>query len=246
MLPILLSLLLSAQPTLPASGAEVLTRMHDRYAGKWFSTLTFVQKTVIHKPDGSQETQTWYEALSAPSRLRIDREHPSKGNGVLYTADSMYVVRGGAIVRMEAEGNPFIPFVSGVYAQPVAQSQREVAALKVDMSRVRADRWQGRAVWVVGATDSADVTSPQFWVDTDRLVLVRMFVPLGAPAPADIHLDEYVQRGGSWIATKIAMYQDGVVRQTEEYTDVRVNVPLSATLFDATRWNAGPHWMTRK
>ena len=42
--------------------------MHDAYAGKWYKTLSFVQKTSY--PDARVET--WYEAAEIPGKLRID------------------------------------------------------------------------------------------------------------------------------------------------------------------------------
>ena len=43
-----------AQAT-PKSGTEVLQRMHDAYAGKWYRTLTFVQKTTRYGKDGTDQ-----------------------------------------------------------------------------------------------------------------------------------------------------------------------------------------------
>ena len=37
----------------PADGKALLARMHDRYAKRWFQTLTFVQRTTQQKPDGT-------------------------------------------------------------------------------------------------------------------------------------------------------------------------------------------------
>ncbi|HEU4681488.1 MAG TPA: hypothetical protein VFS51_07075, partial [Gemmatimonadales bacterium] len=34
----------------PKNGEELIALMRDRYAGKWYKTLTFVQKTTF--PDG--------------------------------------------------------------------------------------------------------------------------------------------------------------------------------------------------
>ena len=64
----------------PRDGTALLQRMHDRYAGRWFQTLTFVQKTVSRRPDGTEQVSTWYEAQRGP-RLRIDMGDPSAGNG---------------------------------------------------------------------------------------------------------------------------------------------------------------------
>jgi hypothetical protein len=235
---------------LPASGTELLQRMHDAYAGKWFRTLTFTQRTTVRRSDTSAaQVSTWYEAMLAPDRLRIDVGDPSEGNGSLSTADSTYIVRGGKIARAVGEGNPFIPFVAGVYAQPLERTLQQLQPLHFDMSRVHRDTWQGRPVFVVGARDASDLESPQFWVDTERLVVVRMLLPLFQSARSkaqDIHLDKYVRLGGGWLATRVVMYDGDLARQTEEYSDWRSDMPLDERLFDAAQWSAVPHWTTTR
>src|SRR4051812_8080963 len=54
------------------SGEGVATAMHDRYAGKWYSSLTFRQKTSRLLASGKWDVQTWYESMKVPGRLRID------------------------------------------------------------------------------------------------------------------------------------------------------------------------------
>jgi uncharacterized protein (TIGR02246 family) len=228
-------------------GRAILEQMHARYAGKWFSNLTFEQATTMRTPDGGQTVTTWYEAVQAPGRLRIDIADPSAGNGMLYTGDSTYVVRRGAITRSNADGNPFLPFVVGVYTQPVERTLKELAPWKFDLSRLRHDRFDDRPVYVVGAKSPGDLSSPQFWVDTARLVVVRMIVRLGPEATAktyDIRLEKYVPVGGSWLATHIVMQSDGVVLQTEDYSNYQIDRPLSQELFKASSWTTAPHWLT--
>jgi uncharacterized protein (TIGR02246 family) len=238
-------LLFSAFVFSQPDGRAIIERMHARYAGQWFSNLTFEQATTVRTPSGGQTVTTWYEAVQAPGRLRIDISDPAAGNGMLYTADSTYVVRRGAITRTSAEGNPFLPFVVGVYTQPAERTLRELAPWKFDLSRVRLDRFDDRPVYVVGASSPGDLSSPQFWVDTARLVVVRMILRLGrdtAAKPFDIRLEKYVPVGKSWLATHIVMQSDGVVRQTEDYSDYQIDRPLSPELFDAARWSTAPHW----
>jgi hypothetical protein len=233
----------------PASGTELLQRMHDAYAGKWPKTITFVQKTTITRPTGVVDTSTWYEALKSPDRLRIDFGDPSKGNGALYTADSLYVVRAGKITRTLGSGNPFLPFVAGVYDQPIATTLQQVAPYHFDLTRVRADTWQGRPVYVVGARGPDDLDSPQFWIDRDRLVAVRFLVKL-SPAPDakpnDIRLEKYVPVGGGWLATHVAIMDGGVVRQAEDYSDWKGDVALPNDFFVAEKWSDVPHWFHGK
>jgi hypothetical protein len=220
--------------------------MHDRYAGRWFRTLTFVQRTTRTRPDGSEAVETWYEAARAPDRLRIDIGDPALGNGVLSTPDSAYVVRGGTLARADAGGNELIPFVMGVYTQPVDSTVRQLGHVGFDHARVRRDAWQGRPVLVVGARDRTDSTSSQFWVDEERLVLVRLVVspPPGAPATAvqDIRLDGYVPLDRSWLATKVLILVGGRPVMREEYTHYTADPTLPDALFDVSRWRDAPHW----
>ena len=237
---------LFAQPGVPTTGADVLGRMRSAFGGRWYSTLTFVQKTTLRRPDGGDTVQTWYESIRyTPERgtvLRIDVAPLSGGNGSLSTWDSTYTVRGGTLASTRPTGNPFLPFIESVYLQPVERTVREMAPLKIDLSKVRTDRWEGRRAWVVGAA-AGDSVSPQFWVDDERQVVVRMIVESGAGRPPlDIHLLGYVRVGEGWLATKIEMYSGGVKRQGEDYSDWKAGMPLAAELFEAGAWRSAAHW----
>ena len=231
----------------PKNGVEVLQRMHDAYAGKWYRTLTFVQKTTTRRADGTDTVMTWFESLrhtdSHGTQLRIDIGSPTSGRGTLYTADSSWRVRDGKPVLPAGGGNEFLPLIEGVYMQPVSRTVAELKPTKVDMERVTSGRWRDRAVWIVGASSPSDTVSPQFWIDADRKVVVRMIVPIGANASLmDIHLDGYVPLAGGWLATKIVMHVGGVPRQSEEYSEWKANVDLPASLFDLNSWMTAPHW----
>ena len=236
----------SAQST-PKTGQEVLQRMHDAYAGKWYRTLTFVQKTTRFQNDGKPVVSTWFESLEhagpGATRLRIDIGDPSMGTGMLYTADSTTRIRDGRIASAQAGGNEFLPMIEGVYMQPVSRTMTELEATGIDMQRVTKGEWRKRPVWIVGTTSPADTSSPQFWIDVARNVVVRMIiVPAPNAGPMDIHLDGYVPLAGGWLATKIAMHANGKPVQTEEYSDWKANVDLPKALFDPATWTTAPHW----
>ena len=232
----------------PADGRAVLARMHDRYEGRWFNTLTFVQRTTQYRPDGTSQISTWYEAQRGP-RLRIDVGDPSAGNGALYTADSLYVLRAGKVVRTMAEGNPFLPLIVGVYTQPLDQTIAQIAPYKVDLSRIHTQDFEGKPTYVVGSASPSDTTSPQFWVERDRLIVTRFLLPL-IPSPdnrvQDVRLENNVAVGGGWLATRVRMLDKGKPMQTEEYSDWRVNVPLPESFFQAEHWSEGEHWARKR
>jgi hypothetical protein len=236
-----------AAQTTPKTGAEVLQRMHDAYAGKWYKTLRFAQKTTIRRRDGTDTVITWHESLrytdAHGTQLRIDQGDLSAANGVLYTADSTWVVRAGKLAATRPNGNEFLPLIEGVYMQPVARTVRELDSAKIDMQRVSRGDWQGRPAWIVGATSPNDTASTQFWVDVERNVVVRMLLSPGGPGPRlDIHLEGYVPLEKGWLATKIVMTENGKPRQSEEYSDWKANVALDADLFSVEKWKDAKHW----
>jgi hypothetical protein len=228
----------------PRDGRALLARMHDRYAGRWFNTLTFVQKTTVRRPDGTEQQSTWYEAQRG-SRLRIDMGDPSLGNGALYTADSLYVMRGGKVARTVAEGNPFLPLIVGVYLQPLDTTIAQIAKYKVDLARIYERDWEGRPTYVVGASAPSDTASPQIWIDRERLIAMRFTMPL-FPSPdnrsQDVRLENNVQVGGGWLATRVRILDKGVAMQTEEYSDWKSDVALPESFFQVEHWSEGPHW----
>jgi len=238
---------LPAQGAKPATGMDVLARMHDRYARKWYPTLTFTQKTTRRGRDGNMTEQTWYESLqfepATGAWLRIDTGEPADGNGVLYTADSSWTIRAGKLSASDNNGNPFIPLIENVYLQPVAMTAKQLEPLKIDMNRVVDVSYDGRPAWAVGAMSATDTLSPQFWIDKERLVVVRAMLNFAAGRPPfDIHLDNYVETGGGWLATKVTMLAGGVPRQIEEYSGWKTNVALDRKLFDPATWSTARHW----
>jgi len=230
--------------TAPADGRALLARMHDRYTKRWFQSLTFVQRTTQRRPDGTTQVSTWYESLRG-TRLRIDMGDLTAGNGALYTPDSLYVVRAGKVVRAMAEGNPFLPLIMGVYIQPLEQTLAQVAPLKVDLSRIRVQDWEGKPTYVVGSVSPSDTTSPQIWVERDRLIVTRFLLPL-FPTPdhrvQDVRLESNVAVGNGWLATRVRMLDQGNALQTEEYSNWRANVPLRESFFQVEHWSEGEHW----
>ena len=79
--------------------------MHDHYAGKWYRTMTFVQKTTAYDSTGQATVTTWYESLSLPGTIRIDMGSAADGNGVLASRDSTFVFQKGALTGRRAGGN---------------------------------------------------------------------------------------------------------------------------------------------
>jgi hypothetical protein len=224
-------------------GVQILARMKRAYDGKWYNTLTFVQRTIIERPGQKADTTIWYESVMRTT-LRIDVGDPSLGNGMLYSPDSTLVVRNGVLARSIGSGNPFLPLSMGVYLKPPAQTARELIAFGIDVSKATTGTWEGKPVAIVGAASPSDTTSAQFWVD-DRNLVVRVLGTLRGMGNADVRIGGYERVGAAWLGTRVSIIQNGRT-QVEEYSDWKVGVALSPDLFDVAKWKTTPHWATRK
>lgn len=242
------SILLATNPfqAQASPGRAILEKMHATYAGKWYRSLTFVQKTTFYRLGAEPRTETWWESLRYTPQngvqLRIDRGDLTAGAGTLGTADSTWIIRNGMLVQTRPTGNPFLPWIEGVYVQPVDVTERQVAAMGLDMQKTRKATWRGRPVTILGASVAEDTTHSQAWIDDERQVIVRMIVADSARPRLDVFLDDYVKAGGGWLETKVDILIDGVLAQREEYTDWQVDVALPDALFDPAHWATAPHW----
>ncbi len=213
---------------------QLIAAMHDRYASKWYHTLTFEQKSVTHKPDGTDTTELWHEALMLPGRLRIEIGDRSAGNGMLFSNNHLCVYKGGKLADQRDFIHPLLVLGFDVYAQPVDKTMQQLKDLNVDTTLMHEENFEGRATYVVGAKQS-DLQTLQFWIDKERLYFVRLLRPSEKQAGAvqDVRFDDYKQvEGGGWLAERVAIISDGKVVFEELYSDIKINPPLSEKLFD--------------
>jgi len=231
---LLIHLMLLGAPDAPRSGEELVRQMHDRYAGKWYHNLTFVQTTTF--PD--RPAETWYEAGTIPGKLRIDIAPLDSMNAFMYVGDSAIVFKGGKRVDARADRNLLMTLGFDVYGQPPETTIAQLEAQSVDLSKIREDSWKGTKVWVVGA-DKGDTTTNQFWIEQKRLLFVRLIEshksqknPSGPPNILDITFENYRPLAKAWVAPRCVIKVNGKEVQREEYKDIRADVKLQPDLYD--------------
>lgn len=226
-------------PPTPKNGEELISMMRERYAGKWYRTLTFTQKTTL--PDGKVET--WYEALELPGKLRIDIAPLGSGKTLLFRNDSLYVFEQKKLKASQPLVHPLMVLGFDVYQLPVAETVRKLTGLKFDLAKLHQTTWKGRRTYVVGA-EAGDSTSPQFWIDAERLYFVRSLEP-SKKDPAVIQetlFEKYIPLAGGWVELEVLFLANGKPQVKEEYTNTRANVKLDPAIFDPAAWTA-PGWL---
>lgn len=220
-------------------GVSLLRAMHARYAGRWFRTLRFHQ-TVAWADDGGapRPPEVWAEHVAPPGRLRIDFAGGT-GDGVLYADGRRYVFRAGAVESAPRRRSPWVLLSFDAYAQPAGQTAAFLEEEGFALGPLRRDVWEGKPVYVVGAASREDARSPQFWVEEERLLPVRIVEPSREDPSriTDVRFGGYLPAGGGWVATRVVFLLDGREAIREDYSGVEADVELSPALFDPARWS---------
>lgn len=221
-------------------GKDLIAAMHKKYNGKWYRTLTFVQKTTTYKPDGSTGVETWYEAMQIPGKLRIDIAPLENGNGVIFANGKISSFRDGKLAGGREFVHPLLALGFDVYGQPVEKTIEQINSLGIDLSVIHKNKWQGRDVYVVG-TKAGDEKTPQFWIDKKNLYFVRLIEVKGKDKNIhEVQFNKYAKLKGGWISPEVIFFVDGKKTMLEEYSDMQADITLSELLWDSNSWMSVP------
>ena len=230
--------LTATSATDPRDGRELLAQMRRTRS---YSSLTFVQTTKLT----GRADQTWYESIQSPGKLRIDIAPLDSQRVAIFRNDSIYSQRGGRTVRSGPYVHSLMILLTDVYTTPAESSASRLSTLGYDLGKIRADTWDGRRVWVVGAV-AGDTTSNQFWIDAERMYMVRMIErqqgPNGTSATLDSRVTNHQRFGNFWVETEMVFLENGEERQREVYNNITVNPTLDQAIFDPSRYSR-PAWI---
>ena len=221
-----LTLMGSSRP----DGNEILKKMLQAHAGKWHTTVTFVQTTGRYKNDTLTSTATWREALQFPENLRIDMGAKERGNSMIFTKDSTYNFRNGKALRATAEKNDLIFLIGGMYFYSQAEVSQQLIMMGYDLNRSYETTWNGKPIYVIGANNASGKVN-QLWVDKDRLIILRM-IKYGKGGKEEAIFENHKKLASSWMETKVRFYVNDQLLQTEEYNDIQTGVKLDPKIFD--------------
>ncbi|MDP9201858.1 MAG: hypothetical protein M3P26_07990 [Gemmatimonadota bacterium] len=232
----------------PGSGLAVTSTsglvkaMHDRYAGKYLKTMSFLQNNTAYMTTGREQKSQWYEHLEIPGKLRIAFLPASQRSGLVQIDERVASFDNGIRVDFRRSVHPLLLLTADVYVAPVATIMRGLDSLNVDREVIRSDEWKGQPVYVVGAK-AGDSTSNQMWVDRDHLRLVR-FIQRNKSGDrtivSDIRVQNYKDIQGFEVPTEFLVLRNGRPVWREQYADVRVNEQFPPGTFDQAKWHDIP------
>jgi hypothetical protein len=165
---------------------------------------------------------------------------------MLFRNDSIYRYANGELNLSRPLMHPLLILGFDVYGQPPEKTIAALSGLGYDLDKVHAGSWQGRPVWIVGAT-AGDSTSRQFWVDQERLVFVRSLGPHPQKpgVTTEVQFNKYVALGKGWIETEVLFLEGGAITLREEYRDLKADPtpPLADAIFAPGAYTA-PGWIS--
>jgi hypothetical protein len=220
------------------SSAGLVKAMHDRYAGKYLKTMSFLQNNTRYTTTGEEQKSQWYEHIEIPGKLRIAFLPAAQRSGLVQVDDRVASFDNGIRVDFRRSVNPLLLLTADVYVAPVATIMLRLDSLGIDDGIIRNDDWEEQPVYVVGAK-AGDTTSNQMWVDRDHLRLVRLIQSSKSgdrTMISDTRVRNYKEIQGFEIPTEFLVLRNGRPFWREQYADMRVNEEFPSGTFDQAKW----------
>jgi hypothetical protein len=225
------SMLIMASSMMPPPGSkEILKKMHDRYAGKWYKTFTFNQTTEIYRNDSLKRSETWYENIKFPGDFRIDFGNPDSGNAVIFKNDSSYLFRNGQKVNVRPDNDDLLFLLGGMYFYPFDEVTAKMKAFGYDLDKFHEDTWKGKAVYVIGAGEGEESVN-QLWIEKEHYSPVRM-IKYEDKSKQEAYFEDHVKLGGGFTETLVHFFVNDKLIQVEKYHDLKGDVEINEAIFD--------------
>ena len=230
LLVIFVILFIAASVAAPPGSKEVLKKMHDRYAGKWYKTFTFNQTTEIYRNDSLKQSETWYENIKFPNDFRIDFGNPDSGNAVIYKNDSSYLFRRGQRVNVRRDENELVFILGGMYFYQFDEVTAKMKSLGYDLNKFHEDTWKEKSVYVLGAGKGEDSVN-QLWIEKENYSPVRM-LKYENKKKEEAFFENHVKLGGGFTETLVHFFINDKLIQVEKYHDLKANIEINPAIFD--------------
>ncbi len=214
----------------PITGEKILLKMHNRFAGKWYKTFTFTQKTESYINDSLIKTATWHEAIVFPDYFRISFGKMKEGNAVIFVKDSSFNFSKGKLVRKELRGEDLTFLLGGMYFYPLDTVFTKMHKEGYDINKAHESTWKGKKYFVLGSQNDEEKTN-QLWIDKEKL-FVKRFIKYNSSGKEEGLFGDHVKIGKAWSETSCSFFVNDKLIQKESYYDCIANKSVNLGLFD--------------
>jgi hypothetical protein len=204
------------------STEKLVTAISERYNGKWFKQIRFMQTTNFYDADTIYKSERWAEEYVYPGQLiiKVNGETDSK-SGYLYRNDSVYYLRNNEIMYAHQITHDLVILSMDIYNMKPDEAMLRFSQLDYDLNKFDTRTYNGRKIYVVGA-ESGDTLSNQVWFDAEHLYFVKM-IKNSEEGYHEVVFNDYINVNGSaWIEQEIIFKLDGKVYMIEKYFDISI------------------------
>jgi len=203
------------------STQELLNKIEEKYYGKWFKQITFLQTTNFYKNDSIVKSEKWSEEYVYPGQLIIKVESDTLNNGYLYREDSVYIFNHNEVKFKDKTTHDLIILSMDIYNMTADESYKRFSELEYDLDKFHIKEYNGRKVYVIGA-EKGDTTSNQVWFDAEHLYFIKMIKTLDYGLQ-EVCFNDYIQINGSaWIEQEVEFYLNGKKYMVEKYYNIEI------------------------
>jgi len=201
---------------------DVIEKMKSHYSNKWYTNLTFIQKTSFYRNDTLQKQETWYEAMKLGLGLVIKFETKDSGNGYMFKKDSMYVFKNGALINSLKQIHDILELGFNVYKQEAKETIDKLKSNGLDFS-------------YYDETDThykiGNPNTKQVWIEKQRFLFTKIESIENGGIKTRVEFNKYTRLGKGWIATEVLFYRNDKITLKEEYFDIKNPKKLPSKLF---------------
>jgi hypothetical protein len=97
-----------------SSSSGLVKAMHDRYAGKYLKTMSFLQNNTRYTTTGEEQKSQWYEHIEIPGKLRIAFLPAAQRSGLVQVDDRVASFDNGIRVDFRPSVNPLLLLTADV------------------------------------------------------------------------------------------------------------------------------------
>jgi hypothetical protein len=212
------------------SAKDVITKMHKRYAGKWYKNVTFSQTTENYKNDSLIKTTDWHETIVFPNYFRITFGEPKNGNAIIYKFDSSFQFKNSKLIKRDLRTDDITLLIGGIYFMPLDTAIMKIKKEGFDISKVHESMWQGKKVYVIGS-NSDDEKLSQLWIDKEKLVVVR-FIKYLPTMKQEAIMNNHKKMDKAWMETEVIFNLNDKLYQKEKYYNQKANTNVDMEVFN--------------
>ncbi|MCP4724328.1 MAG: hypothetical protein GY863_04805 [bacterium] len=239
LLSVIMLLSCKEQPQI-LTGEDVIRAMYAKYEGKWFRNMSLKQNIIRYNRDGTVRSDgIMTEQLRLPGIVRGNTLPMEDGNAEIFKDNTYHIFQNGKLVNKQRYIHGVLILGFDVYLQ---EPEKTIALLEedgVDFSKMHETVWQDKPVYVVG-TDSSDLSVNQFWIEKERLVVVRLFKKSvrNAAMVNEIQFNKLEPLGEGWVAGELIFKLNGKMYIHETYVEFKIEDGFPDKIFDVENFIA--------